>query len=140
MAMRVVTPIGADFLKALDTCLDSGLITVKEWEHAVVEVYLDNQVDTGNTRCSYHYSQGCKPAKWVYIDHLWCNVEEPLHGYLCEACAEREMEYNVSHPDYVYRNLTPANGGVYVPDLHRVIARNWELYCRMAHVRGLRYY
>ena len=130
MAMRVVTRVGAELIRGLNHALDGGLISVKEWEYAMIETYIKSTVDTGNTQCAYHWLQGCQPAQWAYLDDHWSTVDDVYYGYLCERHAESESESHFGSP----RNLVPLADGVYIPDLHRVIKANWDTYCRMSRV------
>lgn len=128
MAMRVVTPAGADFLRGVDHALNEGLITVRQWERQVISIYIRNQVETTDeVRCVWHWSSGCSPAKWGYLDDYRSTAEEgdQCYGYLCEGCAETEMK------SCSPINLTPLSGGVYAPDVERVINANWNMYCEM---------
>ncbi len=130
--MRVITQDGYVSLQALELLLNEGLLSVKEWEHAVIDIYLSNQVDTGNLRCDNNWTHGCKPAKWAYLDE-YSTVEGFMWGYLCESCAEGDKVEGHS-----VKLLTPVNDGVYCPDVDIVIRANWNLYNRKAVSRGTR--
>lgn len=129
-SMRVITQDGYVSLQALEILVNEGLISVPEWEHAVIETYISNMVDTGKTRCDHEWSQGCKPAKWGYIDE-YSTADGTMSGYLCESCADCGVLGQVI-------NLQPLHDGVYAPDVDTVIRNNYALYCRMSYARGLR--
>lgn len=132
MAMRVITQDGYVSLQALELLLNEGLLSVKEWEHAVMDVYLANQVETRGLKCDNERTHGCKPARWQYLDE-YSTIEDFWWGYLCESCAESDQEHGI-------KLLTPMYEGVHCPDIDIIIRYNWLTYCRKAVVKGVRVY
>lgn len=131
MAMRVITQDGYVSLQALELLINEGLLSIREWEHAVMDVYLACQVQGQGFACDNRWTHGCKPAMWTYLDE-YSTVTDYFNGYLCESCAESDQErYNI-------KLLTPMYDSVHCPDLDLIIRKNWLTYNRMAVAHGVK--